>query len=57
MTLDRYGEARGAAKAFVAPHDPRCRTGWLGEDSEGRMIPCLVCKPHLRPQESREVRD
>lgn len=28
-------------------HDPRCRGGWLGEDHEGRRIPCLVCKPHL----------
>ncbi|WZU31766.1 hypothetical protein Rruber_01228 [Rhodococcus ruber] len=29
-------------------HDPCCREGWLGEDSDGRMVPCLLCKPHLR---------
>lgn len=23
-------------------------TGWLGEDSTGRRVPCLVHKPHLR---------
>ncbi len=28
-------------------HSPDCRSGWLGEDAEGRRIPCLLCKPHL----------
>lgn len=28
-------------------HDPRCRDGWLGEDDDGRLIPCLTCRPHL----------
>lgn len=23
-----------------------CRSGWLGEDEEGRPAPCLVCRPH-----------
>lgn len=31
-----------------APHDSRCRRGWLGEDPEGRPIPCPHCRPHLR---------
>ena len=26
----------------------RCARGWVGEDSEGRPVPCLTCKPHLR---------
>lgn len=25
----------------------RCN-GWLGTDDEGRPIPCLDCRPHLR---------
>lgn len=28
-------------------HAERCRRGWLGEDSEGRPIPCPVCRPWL----------
>lgn len=28
-------------------HDNQCRNGWLGEDLDGRMVPCLLCKPHL----------
>jgi len=28
-------------------HDQRCRRGWLGEDTEGRPVPCLVCRPWL----------
>lgn len=47
---DRYGD----------PQPPRCRNpncirGWLGEDDEGRRIPCLDCKPHLaRRHESND---
>lgn len=29
-------------------HDPRCRDGWLGENADGKPIPCYVCRPHLR---------
>lgn len=25
----------------------KCRRGWLGEDLEGRPVPCLVCRPWL----------
>lgn len=28
-------------------HTKRCRNGWLGEDPDGRPIPCLRCRPHL----------
>lgn len=28
------------------PHG--CHRGWLGEDLDGRPIPCLRCRPHLR---------
>ncbi|MGB7363327.1 MAG: hypothetical protein WA931_09855 [Rhodococcus sp. (in: high G+C Gram-positive bacteria)] len=39
-------------------HDRRCRRGWLGEDAEGRPIPCLVCRPHLaRPSEVHDIDD
>lgn len=27
--------------------DHRCARGWVGEDDDGRPIPCLTCKPHL----------
>lgn len=42
MTLDRTGER------IDDSHDPRCRNGWLGYDSERRPIPCFTCRPHLR---------
>ncbi|WP_213572468.1 hypothetical protein [Rhodococcus sp. USK13] len=47
MTLDRYGEEAEAGRVLNAPHDPRCRSGWLGEDLDGRPVPCLQCRPHL----------
>lgn len=28
-------------------HETRCTDGWLGEDLEGRPVPCPVCKQHL----------
>lgn len=40
---DRYGD-----DAEPREHNPDCRNGWLGADLDGRMIPCLTCKPHLR---------
>lgn len=36
-------------------HVSKCLDGWLGEDDEGRPIPCLQCRPHLartRPEVS-----
>lgn len=44
MSPDRYGEADVPTARC---RDPRCKRGWLGEDDEGRRIPCLACKPHL----------
>lgn len=41
---DRYGDEPNEARP---QHDPRCRSGWLGQDLDGRPIPCLQCKPHL----------
>lgn len=29
-------------------HASTCHGGWLGEDQDGRPIPCLLCRPHLR---------
>lgn len=28
-------------------HAEQCRGGWLGEDDEGRPVPCLTCRPSL----------
>ncbi|RJO74148.1 hypothetical protein D5S18_18520 [Nocardia panacis] len=45
---DRTGEPVEPDDDSAPWHDPRCRgTGWLGDDNEGRPIPCLVCKAHL----------
>lgn len=49
--LDRTGEPieSGSAAATKSRRctDPCCNRGWLGEDLDGRLIPCLACKPHL----------
>lgn len=29
------------------PHEQRCHDGRLGEDHNGRPIPCPTCRPHL----------
>lgn len=34
------------------PH--RCRAGWLPPLPDGTAVPCLVCKPHLRPDDDQE---
>lgn len=48
MIHDRTGEPREPDDDSAPWHDPRCGgTGWIGEDAEGRPIPCLVCKDHL----------
>lgn len=47
MTRDRTGEER------EEPPPHRCNNRWLGEDEEGRPIPCLLCKKHLtRPDDT-----
>jgi hypothetical protein len=45
-------ELREAESEAVGPsgsdhHDPLCTSGWLGEDLDGRLTPCLSCRPHL----------
>lgn len=42
--LEAEREQQQAAERY---HDPACRFGWLGEDREGRPIPCGICRPHL----------
>lgn len=42
----RTGEGSG-------PLVHECERGWLGEDLEGRLVPCLVCRPHLRRELDR----
>lgn len=41
---DRYGDSDSTKPPC---RDPRCRKGWVGQDDEGRPIPCLYCKDHL----------
>lgn len=48
---DRTGERIDdsvVASEATPDHDPRCRKGFLGEELDGRPIPCLQCRPHLR---------
>lgn len=46
---DRYGEPiEDEPDSPTKAHDIRCHNGWLGEDDQGRPIPCLTCRPHLR---------
>lgn len=48
---DRTGEPYDEpGVAAPRPHEARCRSGWLGEDAEGRPVPCTVCRPHLRKE-------
>jgi hypothetical protein len=28
-------------------HPRTCDRGWLGENAQGHVIPCPVCRPHL----------
>lgn len=39
--------AAAHAKVDEAVHDARCENGWLGEDEDGRPVPCRACRPHL----------
>ena len=39
-----------AAAAEVRAHRTACAGGWLGDDASGHPIPCLICRPHLRPR-------
>lgn len=44
----REAEAEQARRELaIVAHDPRCCDGWLGEDLDGRLVPCLACRPHL----------
>jgi hypothetical protein len=53
----RQGEPDRPGRA-AACTDPQCGSdaqlgrGWLGYDEQDRPIPCLECKPHLRPASS-----
>ncbi|QSE90307.1 hypothetical protein JWS13_17610 [Rhodococcus pseudokoreensis] len=47
MTLNRFGEDVEAATPSNRPHHLDCKRGWLGQDLDGRPIPCIQCKPHL----------
>ena len=33
----------------------RCRRGWLGYDSAGRLIPCTVCRTPRRPAAVQDI--
>jgi hypothetical protein len=50
---DRYGEPIDDPEPDERPGNPEpephdCHDGWLGEDTAGRLIPCRICRPHLR---------
>jgi len=47
---DRYGDDAepNRGDTTTVPHNPDCSNGFLGTDLDGRMIPCLKCRPHLR---------
>lgn len=32
-----------------------CHGGWLGEDADGRPIPCYECRPHLQQQRTANL--
>ena len=58
MIRHRYDRAGEIVEDDSGPelfrvHDPRCRDGWLGEDGDGRLIPCLTCRPHLAGRRER----
>lgn len=38
---------RARQELELVAHDARCAGGWLGEDLDGRLVPCLTCRPHL----------
>ena len=42
-----------AAEDAAPRHGRDCVDGWLGEDDDGHPVPCLICRPHLRPKEPR----
>ncbi|TFV67224.1 UNVERIFIED_ORG: hypothetical protein E4P37_03440 [Bacillus sp. AZ43] len=48
---DRTGEPieddDPAPTTATQAHDPTCRGGWLGEDDDGRLVPCLTCRPWI----------
>jgi hypothetical protein len=46
--LDRWGEVIDDDPGPDDEH-PGCTDGWLGEDADGRLIPCGLCRPHLAP--------
>ncbi len=47
MRHDRTGEEIDDDTEPEPGHSPHCK-GWLGYDNKGRLIPCLVCRKHLR---------
>lgn len=54
MTHDRTGDIVDDWPA-TPPHDPRCDGhGWIDYDADP-AIPCLDCKPHLRPETLRRA--
>ncbi len=59
---DRYGELvdddddRPAEGTAPPAHDSRCRLGWLPDTDDGRVVPCLTCRPHLAHRRDRLAR-
>lgn len=55
MRRDRDGEL---LELDLAEESARhaCERGWLGEDWQGRPVPCLTCKPWLDPKRQQAHR-
>lgn len=48
MSGDAWGDLGGGLPIDDGPELHRCTGGWAGEDRNGRPVPCLTCRPHLR---------
>lgn len=47
--------ARVAEVEALRAHRSTCVAGWLGEDTNGRPKPCLICRPHLIPSNHMKI--
>lgn len=55
---EAFGDTAGDLRLEVhhpALRDHHCSAGWLGEDDDGRPIPCLICRPHLTNMKGRHA--
>lgn len=55
MIHDRTGELveDDGPDELPEPHDALCTDGWLPAAADGRVRPCLTCRPWLRGRRER----